>query len=413
MLDMEISPEVRLTLAEGGTSNAAAYESYVMGCGRLERYENPESVSAAVDLFQRAVALDSDFALAFAGLGEARWKMSELTSDPALVEQALDDCGQALKIAPDLASVHATLGLIDMGKGLTAEAIREFEKALRSDPANQEATLGLAEAWEASGNREKAEEIYRRAIALKPSRWAGYSHFGVFYVNTGRLAEAEAMFRKVLDLTPDNIRALNNLMAVYVYMMRDDLARGMFERSVAVRPNADAYSNMGTLKFFAGHYGEAVKMFEQSVSIDAGSSMIWGNLGDSYRYVPGSADKARQAYEQAILLTGREKKINPRNAFLRARIALYLAYAGRGGDALTELDEAIRLAPASPDVLKKSVFVYEQLGMRAKALSAATRFLGSGGTSADLEADPDLARMIGDPAFRKLVREVPEGARNK
>ncbi len=413
MLDMEMPPEVRQTLSKGGTSNAAAYESYVMGRGRLERYENPESLAAAVELFQRAVTLDPGFALGFAGLGEARWRLSEMTSDPALVEQALDDCGRALRIAPDMASVHATLGLIDTGKGLVAEAIREFERALWADPANQEAILGLAEAWEASGNREKAEETYQRAIALKPSRWAGYSHFGVFYLNTGRLAGAEAMFRKVLDLTPDNIRALNNLIVVYWQMKRPDLARAMFERSIAVRPNADAYSNWGTLEFFAGHYGEAVKIFEQSVHLDAGSSTIWGNLADSYMYIPGNANKARQAYERAILLAGREKEINPRDARLRARLATYLACAEQGGEALTELGEALRLAPDSPGVLMKSVVIYERLGMRAKALSAATTFLGAGGTAADLGADPDLVRLTADPEFRKLVGENPDGARNK
>jgi len=413
MLDMEIPPDLRRTLAEGGTSNAAAYESYVMGYGRLERYENPESLAAAIELFQRAAALDPGFAQAHAGLGEARWRMSELSSDPALVERALDDCGRALKIAPDLASVHATLGLIYAGKGLVAEAIREFEKALRSDPSDQDATLGLAEAWEVSGKREKAEDIYRSAIALKPGRWTGYSRFGVFYVNTGRLAEAEAMFRKVLDLTPDNIRALNNLMAVYWHMKRTDLARGMFERSIAVRPNAEAYSNWGTLEFFMGHYGEAVKMFERSVRIDPGVSTIWGNLGDSYMAVPGNADKARQAYEKAILLAGREKEINPRNASVRARLATYLMRAGRGEEALVELDEALRLAPAATAVLIKSALIYEKLGMRAKALAAATRFLGAGGTVAELEVDPDLARMIGDPEFRKLAREARPGSQIK
>ncbi len=413
MLDMELPPEVRQTLAAGGTSNAAAYESYVMGRGRLERYESPENLVAAIDHFQKAIALDPGFALAFAGLGEARWRWSELISDPALVEQALDDCAEALRIAPDLASVHGTLGLIDMGKGLVTEAIREFEKALMSDPADQDATLGMAEALESSGNLEKAEEIYRKAIAMKPSRWTGYIAFGAFYATTGRLAEAEAMFRKALDLTPDNIRVLNNLMAVYWYQKRDDLAKAMFERSLSVRPNADAYSNMGTLVFFAGRYREAVKLFEQSVRLDAGSSIIWGNLGDSYRYVPGNAEKARQAYEQAILLAGREKEINPRNANLRARLAFYLAHAGKGESALAELDEALRLAPAAPGVLKKAVLVYEQLGMREKALSAAARFLGSGGTSAELEADPDLSRMTGDAVFRKLVPAAPKAPGKK
>lgn len=413
MLDMEMPPEVRRTLAAGGTSNAAAYESYVMGRGQLDRYENPERLAAAIDQFQRAIALDPDFGLAFAGLGEARWRLSELNSDPALVEQALGDCAQSLKIAPDLASVHATLGLIDMGKGLVEEAIREFEKALGSDPANQEATLGLAEAWESSGNREKAEETYRKAIAMKPSRWDGYSHFGVFYLNTARLAEAEAMFRKALDLTPDNIRVLNNLMAVYWYQKRDDLVRQVFQRSVSVRPNADAYSNMGTIEFYAGHYAEAVKMFEQSVRTDASSATIWGNLGDSYRYVPGNGDKAREAYEQAILLAGREKAINPRDARFRVRLAFYLAHAGKGESALAELDEALRLAPGSPAVLMKAVLTYEWLGMRAKALEAAKKLVDGGGDPADLKADPDLVGMTRDPAFRKIVRPLSDAAGKK
>jgi len=196
-------------------------------------------------------------------------------------------------------------------------------------------------------------------------------------------------------------------------MKRTDLARGMFERSIAVRPNAEAYSNWGTLEFFMGHYGEAVKMFERSVRIDPGVSTIWGNLGDSYMAVPGNADKARQAYEKAILLAGREKEINPRNASVRARLATYLMRAGRGEEALVELDEALRLAPAATAVLIKSALIYEKLGMRAKALAAATRFLGAGGTVAELEVDPDLARMIGDPEFRKLAREARPGSQIK
>ena len=221
------------------------------------------------------------------------------------------------------------------------------------------------------------------------------------------------MFRKVLDLTPDNIRALNNLMAVYWYMKRDDMARAMFERSIAVRPNADAYSNLGTLEFFAGRYGEAVKMFERSVGLDPGSSTIWGNLADSYRYVAGNEAKAREAYGRAIALAEREKEINPRDAKLRARLALYLAHAGRGEEAGIELDEALRLAPGSPAVLNKAVLVYERLGSRADAIEAAGRFLASGGTPARLESDPDLAAMTKDPAFRALVREAASGSRER
>lgn len=413
MLDLELAPEVRRELAAKGTTNAQAYECYVKGRGRLERYENPENLAEAVDLFNRAVLLDPDYGPAWLGLAEAMWKRSEAAPDPALVGLALEACQRAAKLGVDPAPLHATLGFIDMGKGLVAEAIREFEEALRSDPSNQEATLGLADAWEASGNRAKAEETYREAIALKPSRWSGYSYLGVFYVNANRLDEAETMFLKVLDLTPDNIRALNNLMGVYWLMKRDDRVRWAFERSIGVRPNADAYSNMGTIEFFAGHYAEAVKMFEQSVRTDASSATIWGNLGDSYRYAPGNGEKAREAYKQAILLAERSREINPADAQLRARLALYLAHAGRGEEALPELDEALRLAPDSSAVLKKAVLTYEWLGMTEKAIAAAKTFFDSGGNPEDLKTEPDLARMTGSPAFRALVRALPDTAGKK
>ena len=413
MLDMEIGPGQRRGLSASGTGNAEAYECYVKGRGRLERYEKPEGLAEAVDLFHRAVQLDPAYAPAYLGLAEALWRRSEATSNPALVDPALDACSRAGELGVDPAALHAVLGLIQMGRGLVEDSVREFEAALGSDPSNQEATLGLAEAFEALGKPDRAEDIYRRAIALKPSRWAGYSHLGVFYLNRNRLPEAEGMFLKALELTPDNIRALNNLMAVYWYMKRDERVRWAFERSIGVRPNADAYSNMGTIDFYSGRYPEAASMFELAVRADAHSSTIWGNLGDSYRYVDGNEDKAREAYERAIGLAGKEKEINPRDAALRARLALYLAHAGRGEEAVAELDEALRLAPASPAVLRKSIMTFERLGLRPKALEAAGKLFAAGGAPAELEAEPDLAALTRVPAFREMVRARPESAGNK
>ena len=402
MLDMELSPSTRRKLAERNPSNAEAYECYVKGRGRLDRYERPENLVEAVDLFNRAVLLDPAYAPAYLGLAEALWRRAESSSDPALLELALEAAGRAAALGAEPAPLHATLGSIGLARGRVPEAIQEFETAIAADTADAQALLGLAEAWDRSGKPERAEETYRRAISLKPTRWSGYSHLGVFYLGAGRLPEAEGMFLKVLELTPDNTRAMNNLMGVYWAMKRDDQVRKMFERSIRVRPNADAYSNMGTMEFYAGRYAEAARMFELSVRTDAGASIIWGNLGDAYRYVPGNADKAVQAYAQAILLAGREKEMNPMDAALRARLAYYLAHAGRGEDALAEIGEALRLSPSSAAILRKSVLVHERLGLRAKALAAASAFVAAGGQVGELETDPDLAGLAADPYFKAL-----------
>jgi hypothetical protein len=80
---------------------------------------------------------------------------------------------------------------------------------------------------------------------------------------------------------------------------------------------------------------------------------------------------------------------------------------------LAELDEALRLAPSSPAVLRKSVLTYERLGLRSEALEAAGKLVDSGGTPAELEAEPDLAGLIRASAFRELVRAMPEPAGRK
>ena len=81
MLELELKPETRSRLAAGGTSRPLANEFYLQGRGFLQRYEQQENLDKAIDLFQKAIAEDSGFALAFAGLGEAFWRKYELTKD--------------------------------------------------------------------------------------------------------------------------------------------------------------------------------------------------------------------------------------------------------------------------------------------------------------------------------------------
>ena len=71
MLHIEMNPELKGILDAGNTSIPEAYEYYVRGRGNLQRYENQDNVDEAIDLFKLAAESDTNYALAYAGLGEA------------------------------------------------------------------------------------------------------------------------------------------------------------------------------------------------------------------------------------------------------------------------------------------------------------------------------------------------------
>jgi eukaryotic-like serine/threonine-protein kinase len=159
-----------------------------------------------------------------------------------------------------LAEVAITLGLLSAGTGNNQEAIEHFERALELDPVSSEAYRGMARAYEALGSKEnidKAEAVYLKAVQLRPDYWAGYSNLGRSYYRIGRKEEAANQFKDVTKLTPDNFAGFASLGAVYYHLQRFEEAQAMFERSLEIRPNLAAYTNLATLWFYQGKYAEA------------------------------------------------------------------------------------------------------------------------------------------------------------
>jgi serine/threonine-protein kinase len=210
------------------------------------------------------------------------------------------------------------------------------------------------------------------------------------------------MFRKVVELTPDNCRGYNNLMGVYFYLGENSRIEEMFEKSVAIKPNAAAYSNLGTIRFFQGRYDDAFKKYEEAIRLGQNDLIIWGNLGDCYRYTPGYEGKAKEAYQQAIKLAEEAKQVNPKDAQLRSRLALYSVLAGETKMALDEIAEARELAPQDVWVLRKCVQVFEFAGRRDMAFNALQDYLTHGGALGLIEGDPDMKELCKDQRFAGL-----------
>jgi len=150
----------------------AAYESYLKADKLIQRYEKPENIEQAISLLQGAVKADPGFALAYASLGEAYWQKSRLTKDRSLLAQAEVNAKRALQLDDGLAPVHIVMGEVQGALGNRDLAQEHFQRALKLDPANTAALFGLAGEFAALSRAREAEEIYRRAIAIRPDAWA-------------------------------------------------------------------------------------------------------------------------------------------------------------------------------------------------------------------------------------------------
>jgi serine/threonine-protein kinase len=403
MLELSLEPREQQLLHAGGTNVGSAHALYLEARGHLQRYDQAASVEQAVSLFQQALQLDPAYALAYAGLGEAQWRLYALTRGPERVELARKASERALQHNDLLAPVHVTLGLIHSGTGDPEQALADFDRALALDPANVDALREKATALQALGQLAEAEALFKRAVELQPRYWGNHSYLGAFYYRRGRYPEAEAAFRKAVELAPDNPRAYANLGALlHEAGGRNDEAVAALKKSLALRPGYRAAANLGLIEFSHGRYAEAARAYETAVGLDASDYRVWRGLGLSHYWAPGERAKAGDALARAAELGERQLEVNPRDAALLADLGDCYAHLGNAPRARELLKRSLALAPDDVEVLRTAASAYEQLGDRELALRWVRRALDSGYPRALIEGDPGLAALRSDPRFPQV-----------
>ena len=378
MLELELKPQERTQLQAHGTQVAGAYDFYLQGRGYLQNYDKPENIENAIKVFERALSLDPNYALARAGLGEAYWKKYEAKKDTQWADAARQACQRALALNRELAEAYACLGMVDNGTGNHESAANEFQQALQSEPTSDAAYRGLALAYEKLDKLADAEKTYRQAITARPHYWAGYNALGSFYFNRARYPEAAEMFRQVVALVPDSYRGYYNLGAVYAQQGHYDQAISVLEHSVAIRPSASALSNLATAYFFQRRYDDAARTYEQAVKLDERNYEFWWNLGDAYYWAPGKREQAPSAYMRSITLADQRFEVNSRDVRLLGTRALCYAMLKHRQPALADLEAAFKLAPGDAQLLYMASLVYLRLGEKNRALDALEKTVASG-----------------------------------
>jgi len=377
-----------------------AYESYLKGLGFMQRYDKEGNLDNAIRLFDEARRNDPQFALAYAGLGEAYRRKYEVTRDAKVIPEVTGYCNRALALNGQLAPAHVTLGRIHDSTGQHDLAIQEFQRALDLDVGSAEALQGMARAYESTGRLKEAENLYQKAAAMVPDYWDGYNRLGSFYFRQRRYHEAITQFQRVLALRTDNTAGYSNLAVAYISLEKWREAQTLLEKAIELAPNYALYSNLGLVYLHEDRFAAAAQTFEKALALNDKDYRLWSNLALAFAYA-GADAKARAAFQRAAGMAEVAAKLQPQDALLQANLAKFYAWVGRRDDALTRLQASLARAPEDREVFKRAAETYIKLGLRRQAIEAASQALKRGYTWEQLQHNRELQPLLNEPELAR------------
>lgn len=404
MLELEVPPAERQVLDSHGTQIPAAETLYLQGRGYLQNYDRPENNDSAIQVFQQALKLDPNYALAYAGLGDAYWKKYADDKDPRWVQSSRESCEKAVSLDPNLAAAHECLGTLYSGRGQYDDAVTEFGSALKTEPTNDDAIRGLARTYEHLGKLSEAEKTYQRAIDLRPQYWAGYNWLGAFYANHTRYGDAAKMFSKVISLAPDSFRGYYNLAAVNVALGQYAEAIANLNHSISIRPSSTAYTNLGMAYFCLRRFDEAAQSFEQAVKLNDKFYDGWWDLGDAYSFVPAKSGLAKGAYAKCVSLANEAVNVDAKDFLAFSTRGICQAMLGDRAAAFADLLRADTIAPGDPEVSFDTAVVYNHFGETDQALQWLGKAVSAGYSPSIARDYPFFDKMRSDPRFQKIFK---------
>ena len=196
-----------------GTTDPAAYDLYLQGRYYFGLRTGPTFVRAG-ELFEAALARDSTFARAWAGLADSYCIQSNFGQRPAreVCPRSLQAARRALVLDSTLAEAHASLGFVHLFYEWDLDrAEAELRRAIALDPLSGTAYLWLMQMQSARGDTAGAIASIRRAAELEPFSLIIRTRVGTALMRAGRLPEAVAEVRQVLAMDSTYAEAWRSL----------------------------------------------------------------------------------------------------------------------------------------------------------------------------------------------------------
>jgi len=419
-LQAKLSPNENARLDRQPTKDSDAYLLYVQAhdyANRPDRFR--ETSLKAEELFEQAIKLDPNFALAFAGLSMVQsWLYHEAEPTPARREKARLNANEALRLQPDLPEGHLALGFsYYYGDRDYQRALAEFEIAKRDLPNEADAYSAIAAIQRRQGKWAESNVNFEKSVSLDPKNANVLFNFAFNYMAQRDFQTADKIFDRAIAADPQSFAA-HGMKSALAIAWKGDV--GFAENQLSsVPPGFDpdglvtsARAGVLTLQ---RKFAEALRVTQQfrgetltnPERAPCPKAFLEGSL---YLHL-GDKEKARAAFEQARPVAERLMREAPNDAARHAQYGAILAGLDQKQEAINEGKRAVELLPESEDAFDGPIItaslaeIYTWVGEPDEAFRLLDHLLTvpNGLTVPTLKLDPTWDPLRKDPRFQALV----------
>jgi serine/threonine-protein kinase len=326
------------------------------------------------------------------------------TRNAAYLERGLDVARRARERDPGDPRPLFSLFDLNLADGRLDPAEETLKQLEAAQPGSASVLLRRSLLLERRGDKKGARDAMKLAAEIRPS-WQVLLLRANLEYRLGQPGEARRCARELLERYPESREGGMLLAQIELMEGNPGAAIPLLERLARDAPDEKVASNLGVAFFLTGRFGPAEEAFRQALALNAGHLPAQLGRADALE-LQGRTAEARDLYRQVAAAA--EKPGAWAVGWARWSIeAQALAHLGEGREAVAAIQEALRLAPDSPQLAYEAALVYALLGDRSSALYQADRAL-SGGVRPVWFQFSWFDPLRNDPAFARRLKASSE-----
>jgi serine/threonine protein kinase/tetratricopeptide (TPR) repeat protein len=374
----------------------SAYEYYLKGKSYY-RADKPEHQVFAIQMFERALQLDPNLALAHSGIADALifQYMAYYNRSRDIMEKARDQAQKALLLEPGLPEGHRSLGRYYMFIGDLQSAEACLIRAVDLNPRFAIGYRTLAWLKYQQGNYEESMEWANKALQLAPTDTETLLLIGQLHTYERRYTAAMATLHRAVEIEPDYGRAYYNLGLAYQKLGVLSVALENFTLACKYEGDPNCFVDAGWICLILRDHDKARRAFEMSISKGFFPFVARYCLGFLER-ICGASQLALKYFSEAIEELKTTDFSDRENVQIQGYYAMALAGAGRFDDARTQLREILKVEHLIGDVLLNVARSYALMGDTGEATSWLRRAVvtSPGPTENEVALDPHFKDVL-------------------
>ena len=374
-LKATLSPDEQQRIERKPTANSEAYLLYLQAHDIYNRPDRRhDDLARAESLYDKAIKLDPNFALAWARLSQLEsWMYYAIEPTPARMEKARTAAAEALRLQPKLAEAHLASGLVSYYLDRDyARALSELAIAQDDLPNDAVVARIIAAIQRREGRWRESTISYQKAASLDPKDPILLENMGWNFLVTRDYPEAVKIFDRAVKVAPDTF-TIRELRARVDFYSRGDLSptgKVLDSTPETPDPNGTILLTRYNYEMFRRNFRGLLRILERSSALTSRGetsapipkSFLVGNVYAAMK----DEVHAKLNYEEARKIVERKVSENPADAPRHALLGLIYAGLGRCDEAKTEGDRAMELLPESKDAFDGPILTVSRARIAVK-----------------------------------------------